>query len=169
MIFGCGVGVKIPDYEHVRATHPRAKSFLAKDAFEYAIQAIIYEIATKVIEIDKRARVAYVSDDSNKATRYTEVYTNWKVANPKTAKFMLGISHFDDEKWPGLQAADMAASTVKACFDEFLVMGETLTDFPLRRRFYRIATVGEKYLLSMLNHQSRRDAESIHHDGTTSV
>jgi len=113
-IVGFGIGVYIENYERVRQSHPRGKTFMAKDAFEYVLQSAIYETTKLIVEeSDGAAKVAFVSDLSNKAARYTQVFADWKEQNPKTAHHMLGISHFDDEKWAGLQAADMAASMVK--------------------------------------------------------
>jgi hypothetical protein len=39
-----GVGVKIPEYNRIRVSHPRAKHFLPKDAFAFVLQAVIYEL-----------------------------------------------------------------------------------------------------------------------------
>jgi hypothetical protein len=158
-LIGCGVGVRIPDYKEVRATHPRAKTFLGTDAFEYALQAIIYETNKSIKEHDRLAKVAFISDDSDLADRYTLVYNRWKAANPKSAKSMLGIDHADDRTSAGLQATDLAASTVKKVFDDFFLRGISDADYPMRKRFYRIANVGRKYLLTMLENQSVRDSE----------
>jgi hypothetical protein len=158
-LIGCGVGVRIPDYKEVRATHPRAKTFLGTDAFEYALQAIIYETNKSIKEHDRLAKVAFISDDSDLADRYTLVYNRWKAANPKSAKSMLGIDHADDRTSAGLQATDLAASTVKKVFEDFFLRGISDADHPMRKRFYRIANVGRKYLLTMLENQSVRDSE----------
>jgi hypothetical protein len=171
-IVGFGIGVYVENYERVRQSHPHGKTFMAKDAFEYVLQAAIYE-ATKLIveESDGAARVAFVSDLSNKARRYTEVFADWKVKNPKTARYMLGISHLDDEKWPGLQAADMAATTVKDVFSANLNKRQVdlETEFPLRNRFKKIGNIDEAYHLAMLNSQSIRESEIETNDGKRSI
>jgi hypothetical protein len=79
---------------------------------------------------------------------------------------MLGISHFDDEKWPGLQAADMGASMVKDVFAASRSRRPVLEEeFPLRSRFEHIGHCDETYHLSMLEAQSIRESEARTHDG----
>jgi Protein of unknown function (DUF3800) len=158
-LIGCGVGVGIQDYERIRASHRRGKTFMAKDAFEYVLQATIYEITKTIKENDPVAQVAFVSDDSNRAKTYAEVYTKWKNANPISARSMLGISHLDDKKWPGLQAADMGAASVKMVFEEYFSTGKKEMNFPLASRFYRMANIDEGYILAMLDNQSVRESE----------
>jgi Protein of unknown function (DUF3800) len=171
-LVGFGIGVYIEDYERVRQTHPRGKVFMPKDAFEYVLQSAIYETTKLIVqESDGAARVAFVSDLSNKAPRYTKVFADWKMKNPKTARYMLGISHENDEAWPGLQAADMAATTVKdvfaAALDKHRVFLEK--DFPLHKRFKKIGKIDEAYHLEMLRVQSIRESEVRSDDGKRSI
>jgi len=152
--------VKIPDYNRIRESHARAKHFAPKDAFVFVLQALIYELAKTVQEkFSAKARIAFISDDSTQADEYTRIYDDWKRWNPKTAKSMLGISHFDDKKYYGLQAADLAATTVKNVFEEHWETGSVPEEFPLQSRFWRIANVDEQYMLSVLDHQTLRDPE----------
>jgi len=94
-LIGFGIGVKIPDYNRIRESHPRAKHFAPKDAFVFVLQALIYELAKTVREeINSKARIAFISDDSTQADEYTRIYKDWKKWNPNTAKSMLGLAHF---------------------------------------------------------------------------
>jgi hypothetical protein len=159
-LIGFGVGVNIPEYNRIRDTHPRAKFFLPKDAFVFVLQSLIYELAKTVQEkINPKARVAFISDDSNRANEYSRIYRDWKRWNPNTAKAMLEISHLDDTKYYGLQAADLAATTVKEVYEQHWKAGKIKEQFPLHSRFWRIANVDEQYMLNVLDNQTLREPE----------
>lgn len=158
-VVAIGVSVDIPAYERVRATHPRAKYFLNSDAFSLALQNVIFQAAKAIKRVHEEARIAFVSDDSTSATRYTDIYTGFKRRNPIIAKSMLGISHLDDKEWAGLQAADMIASTTKKVVDHHNQHNEIDTDLPLFEKFCMVGNVDEDYLLTILNDQSLSDKE----------
>jgi len=149
-----GVGVMVGDYNKVKAAHPLGATHMASDVYEWTLQHTLMQTAAAIRKADDAARIAFVSDDSSRATRYTEVYTNFKVKNPKIAKHMLGIAHLDDKAWPGLQAADMVASAVKRVYDDQHRSGEVDPTTPLLSGFYRIGMVDEGYLLEIMNGQS---------------
>ncbi len=154
-----GIGVLVPDYEKVRETHPRGKVFMAKDVFEWALQNVISQAVAAIKKVDRTALIAFISDNSNKAPRYSEVFGNWKQRNPQSAELMLNITHIDDEKCPGLQAADMIASTTKKAFDNQFSTGQVDFNAPLLSEFWRIGIVNEDYLITVLDNQSLTDAE----------
>lgn len=126
-----GVGVLVEDYNKVKASHPLGSSHMASDVYEWTLQNVLMQTAQTARKVENNARIAFVSDGSNKASRYTEVYTNFKIKNPEIAKNMLGIAHLDDAAWPGLQAADMVASTVKRVYDDKTRSGEVDPATPL--------------------------------------
>jgi hypothetical protein len=72
----------------------------------------------------------------------------------------MGIAHLNDEHWPGLQAADMAAKVVKKVFENNRNSNSTLPvlpydpDLPLIDRFFRIDNITEEFNREMLSHQS---------------
>jgi hypothetical protein len=134
-IVALGVTVTIPDYERVRASHPRAKYFISSDAFDWALQSVIFESVKAIRRVDESARIAFVSDNSNRAARYSDIYSSFKRRNPIAARSMLEISHIDDEKCPGLQAADMIAATTKAVVDHHKETGEINKELPLFDQF----------------------------------
>jgi hypothetical protein len=154
-----GVGVHLPEYNRIRETHPRGKLFMAADAFEYILQELIYRTTKQIVELERDVEVAFISDKSNRSAVYELVYENWKKSNPKTAQSMLSISHEDDEKYYGLQAADMAASAVNRVYRAHLKDGKVPDEYPLSEVFWRIGRIDENYLLTMLGHQSRREGE----------
>lgn len=55
-LIGCGVGIRIPDYNEVRQSHPRAKTFRGTDAFEYALQEIVHQTTHAVRTYDSVPR-----------------------------------------------------------------------------------------------------------------
>ena len=158
-IVALGVTVNIPDYEGVRASHPRAKYFMSSDSFDWALQNVIFQSVKAIRRVDESARIAFISDKSNSAARYTDIYVSFKRRNPIAAQSMLGISHFDDKKWPGLQAADMIAATTKAVVDHHNETGEIKTEAPLFDKFFMVGNVNEAYLLSVLNDQTISNEE----------
>ena len=155
-----GAGVLVPEYRAVRDSHPRGKVFLAEDPFEFVLQLMIDRVAETIAGIDKKARVAFVSDDSSRAAVYAQGYTNWKERNPQTAKSMLGIAHLDDEKIYGLQAADMAASVVKGSYESLEETSGLFTGFPLESRFWRIEVHRKENLLNILEAQPLHPSET---------
>lgn len=154
-----GVGVLIPEYNRIREEHPRGKTFMAADAFEYILQELIYRTAKAIVDYALDVKISFTSDRSNRSKVYELVYEKWKNSNPTTAKSMLGISHEDDEKHYGLQAADMIASSVNRVYRSHLKDGTVPDDYPLNEVFWRIGRIDEDYLLTMLGHQSQRKSE----------
>jgi len=156
---GFGVGVLISDYERIRESHPRAKTFMAKDAFEYILQELVYRTSTGILAGDQDAKIAFISDLSGRSKVYELVYNKWKMSNPKTAKSMLAITHDDDKTHYGLQGADMIASVVNRIYRAHLKDGIIPEEYPLSSVMWRIGRIDEKYLLTMLGHQSVRPVE----------
>jgi hypothetical protein len=154
-----GVGVLVPEYNRIREEHPRGKTFMAADAFEYILQELVYRTAKTIVEYALDVKISFISDRSNRSPVYELVYEKWKKSNPTTAKSMLGISHEDDEKHYGLQAADMIASSVNRVYRSHLKDGTVPDDYPLNEVFWRIGRIDEDYLLKMLGHQSERKSE----------
>jgi len=154
-----GVGVLVPEYNRIREEHPRGKTFMAADAFEYILQELVYRTAKTIVEYALDVKISFISDSSNRSPVYELVYENWKKSNPTTAKSMLSIRHEDDEKNYGLQAADMIASSVNRVYRSHLEDGTVPDDYPLNEVFWRIGRIDEDYLLTMLEHQSQRASE----------
>lgn len=158
-LIGFGVGVLVPEYMRIRDSHPRGKIFMARDPFEYVLQELIYRTTKTIVEYRGDVEVSFVSDNSNRAPVYEAVYADWKKRNPNTAKSMLGITHEDDKRHFGLQAADMAASSVNAIYKSHVDDGSVPIEYALSERFWRIGRIDEKYLLDILEHQTPRNSE----------
>jgi hypothetical protein len=154
-----GAGVFVPEYRRIRETHPRGKLFMPEGPFGYVLQEVIYRTTKEMADHVNNVRVQFISDRSNKSKTYERVYAEWKNWNPKTAKSMLDITHEDDERSYGLQAADMAASTVNLIFRSHFETGVVPEEFALSERFWRICRINEKYLLDVLQHQTPRALE----------
>jgi hypothetical protein len=158
-IVALGITVTIPDYERVRASHARAKYFMSSDAFDWALQNVIFQSVKAIRRVDESARIAFISDSSYNAARYADIYASFKRRNPMAAQSMLGISHFDDKEWPGLQAADMIAATTKTVVDHHNKTGEINTEVPMFDKFFMVGNVNEAYLLDVLNDQTISNEE----------
>jgi len=118
-VVGLGVGVLIKDYNAIREAHPRAAEYFASDPYEGALQSFVFESAAAVRLVQPGDVIAYVSDDSNRADVYTRLYYEFKKKNPSIAPMLRGISHLDNTKWAGLQAADIVANMLNQEFKRF--------------------------------------------------
>jgi hypothetical protein len=99
--------------------------------------------------------VSYISDDSNRSSVYSAVYSDFKAKNPDIAQIMRGIAHLDDKKWPGLQAADLVAHIVNQVFKEQIALPEGQRNLrkvlpELQGSFFKIANVDKWYLCHVL-------------------
>jgi hypothetical protein len=99
----------------VRSSDPRAEAFFRPDAYEGALQSLVYECAFGVRRVSRESGtgengncIGYVSDDSNKSSIYSEVYSDFKAKNPAVAPIMRNLTHLDDRKWPGLAGGGLA-------------------------------------------------------------
>lgn len=160
-LIGFGVGVLVPVYRDVRESHPRGKTFMAEDPFEYILQELVYRTTKEIAENVGAVEVSFVSDRSNRSRSYENVYAEWKKWNPNTAVSMRAITHEDDEKHYGLQAADLAASSVNSLFRAHVDTGEVPQQYALSQRFWRIGNIDKRYLLKMLDHQTPRESERL--------
>jgi hypothetical protein len=150
-----GVGVLIPDFKLVRGADPRAAEFFRPDPYEGALQSIIYECAKAVQLVDSRHCVSYVSDNSNKSPTYSAIYSDFKKKNPEIASMMRNLVHLDDEKSPGLQAADLVAHVTNQVFKQEAaipaqgtLLRESLPE--LQPVFYKIATWNKWWMCHVL-------------------
>jgi hypothetical protein len=149
-----GVGVLVPDYEKVKASHRLGPTHMSTDVFEWTLQNTLMQTVAAINKVDNDARIAFISDQTNKASRYEAVFADFRKKNPRSAPSMFSLVHLDDKKSAGLQAADMISSVVKGVHDDRFDRGEINENAPLLSKFYRIATVDESYLLTVLNGQS---------------
>ncbi|MDE3148336.1 MAG: DUF3800 domain-containing protein [Acidobacteriota bacterium] len=158
-LIGFGAGVLVPEYQRIRDSHPRGKYFMPKSPFGYVLQEVIYRTTKELARYVGNLKVQFISDRSNRSSEYERVYADWKRWNPETAMSMLALTHEDDKRHYGLQAADVAASTVNLIFRSHVETGTVPKEYALSERFWRIGRIDEKYLLSVLEHQTPREAE----------
>jgi hypothetical protein len=130
-----GVGVLVPDYDKVKASHRLGPTHMSTDVFEWTLQSILMQTVATINKVDKDARIAFISDQTNKALRYESVFSDFKKKNPRSAPSMLSLVHLDDEKSAGLQAADMISSVVKGVYDDRFNRGEINENTPLLGEF----------------------------------
>jgi hypothetical protein len=145
----CGVGVLVPEYRRVRNTHPRGPECLAQDPFEYVLQEVMQTVTFGVVQRDPQIKFAFIFDQGSKMETYAKIYANWREKNPQTAKSVKSFGWDDDEAVYGLQAADMAASSVKVCYED----RDKDEEPPLELAFWRIQIQRETNLVKMLDTQ----------------
>jgi hypothetical protein len=161
-LIAIGTGVLVEDFNLVRNCDSRAADFFRPDPYEAALQSLVYECAKAVRWISREDKlgdnghcVGYVSDDSDLASTYTAVYTDFRKKNPDIGQIMRGIAHLDDKKWAGLQAADMIAHSCNQVFKETVkipederVLRQSLPEF--QKTFFKIAHMDKWYMCSIL-------------------
>jgi Protein of unknown function (DUF3800) len=157
-----GMGVLVEDFNLVRNADPRAANFFREDPYEGALQSVVYECAKATRKVsradglgDNGHCVGYISDLSEQAPIYTEIYRDFVKKNPDIGQIMRGITHLDDKKWPALQAADMVAHITNQVFKQLIAVPEDeralLKSLPeLQRNFFKIAHMDKWYMCSIL-------------------
>jgi len=112
------LALRVPDYERVRNESEKAKKYLDKDPWAYLIQELAFDAASKIVEFDPKAHVAFVAGPHEKKAQYEMFYEGFKAKNPNIAKHLLGLIHGDFRELYSLQAADLIASEAKKCWEE---------------------------------------------------
>lgn len=154
-VVGIAVAVLIEDLKLVRAAHPTAAELFREDPYEHALQQVVFETAKAVKRVDDNHCVGFIADDTEHADRYEMVYREFKKNNPIIAQNMRGLTHLDDKKWAGLQAADLIAHFANQVIKDLVKTPEDertlVEDIPdLKKTFYRIAYVNKYYLCGAL-------------------
>lgn len=148
------LALSIPEYREVRATAPNAKLFLDEDPWIYLLQEVVFDTARIITEVDSRAKVAFLSDSSEKAVRYTEFYLGFKKKNLVIAERMVGLTHGEDGLYYALQAADLIAAEGKKCYDLIFDPATTARDVPLPEKFTTIATIPKDRIAAVIANQA---------------
>lgn len=105
-------------------------------------------------EVDPKAEVAFLSDSSEKAVRYTEFYLGFKKKNPVIAKRMVGIAHSDEEHCYAIQSADLIAAEAKKCYDVIFETGKKVREVPLLEKFTMVATIPRDRIEGVIANQA---------------
>lgn len=159
-LVGYGVGVFVPEYTKLRLSHPRGSIFLSADPFEFVLQNLVFEAARAISERQEDVRISFTSDSSNRSKMYRRIFDQWKKHNPRTARFMLDIVHAEDKENYGLQAADMAASSVNRVFRAYGLQNSVPSDYRLSNRFWKISNLDAAYILKVLDSQAQSRVDS---------
>jgi hypothetical protein len=154
-VVGTAIAVMVDDYNIIRDAHPRAAELFPKDPYEGGISSVFMEGIRTVRSLGKVNRVAFFSDDSNKAPVYTEIYNRFKARYKKQAKYLLGLRHLNDEIFSPLQAADLVASSAKKIIEKIADIPygnrpivEELPDF--KNTFYKVSHWDLRYMCGVL-------------------
>lgn len=156
-----GLALSIPDYLEVRSSALNAKRFLDKDPWIYLLQEVAFDTARRIEQIDPKASVAFVSDDSNNARRYTEFYISFKKKNPRIAKRMSGITHANSEVCYPVQAADLIAAEAKKCCAVIFQSGKIPKEIRLLGKFATIATIPKSRISELMAKQAINRADGL--------
>jgi hypothetical protein len=147
-----GVGVVIPldDYGRV-CERPEAQDVFVADPYRRALEGVLLDAVKLIRQKSGQNVVAFVHDDDQDFDRLRQIYNEFKILNPKTAKFMAGFQSLDDKLHPPLQMADMMANLTLGVGLEWLETGRTpskLKEMEENIRF--IGAWNEHYMLSLL-------------------
>lgn len=153
-VVALGVGVLVPDYQRVKASHRLGSTHMADDVFECALQHVIMQSIEAIKRIDRQPQVTFIYDRTNRENQYKKVYESFKSRNPDAALALNGFDQRYDQKIPALQASDMIASAVKDAFQQREVSNDAALDMPLLPAFYRIVVVNRDYIIAVLDSQS---------------
>ncbi len=153
-VTGVAVGVLVPDYAEVLAM-PEAQGKLNPDPSELAFQSVMFECAKAVRKIGANNKVTFVCDNSTRADRLSAIYREYREKNPKTAKMIGGLTHLDDKECPPLQAADLMAHLAHDLLLDKINSGNNPQLQELRGSVRLVAYLDKKYILSVLEAQTK--------------
>lgn len=126
-VMGVAAAIPIDLYNKFRETVPCAKDVFGKDAFEGALQSLI----ARCVRISKRnfggTHLSFVCDQSESAPRILEVFGKLKQRDRDISEMAEGLVHWDDKKFPPLQAADLMAHLAREYFMGWLSDPNTVT------------------------------------------
>ncbi len=122
-ILGVGLAVPVDDYNKVCA-RPEAKGVFPGNLYQRALEGVLLEAVRLAHKLTgPNTRVAFVHDDGPDSAQLKAVYNGFKIANPKTAKSMVGFLPLCDKEHPPLQLADMVANFTLGVGLEWLTNG----------------------------------------------
>ena len=137
-VMGVAAAIPLDLYNKFRETVPGAKDVFGKDAFDGALQSLI----ARCVRISKRefngTHLSFVCDQSNSAPRILEVFRKLKQSDTDIAEIAEGLVHWDDKKFPPLQAADLMAHLAREYFMGWLADPNTVTLKRLQDSVYNI-------------------------------
>jgi hypothetical protein len=120
-ITGFSVTVDVDAWNRVKSDHPNPK-VIEENPYKTALQELIYVIAKQLRH--KQHKIRFVCDHDNRASIYQQVYSNFRLKNPETAKKIArSLSFAHDEDSYGIQAADLIAHAINQTHQQYGLSG----------------------------------------------
>jgi hypothetical protein len=163
-IQGVGVGIPIHDYDKV-CSRPEADDFFPADPYRRALEGVLFETVKAARQKSGNHMVTFIHDDGENCDVLRNYYNQFKLANPKTAKFMAGFQSLDDKKHPPLQLADMVANRSLEHGLEWLSNGRNPSLLKeMADNVHHFGVWDEHYMLSILKRNLKRFRKPIPSD-----
>lgn len=161
---GIGMAIPIHIYNSVRS-RPEATDVLMGFPYSHAMGSIMLKTVQAIKQIPGRNMVAFVHDEGSDFPELFDSYKSFRIANPRTAKFMAGFQPLDDKVHPPLQMADMIANLTLELGSEWIDNGhkrETLDR--MAENIESIHIWDTHYTLSVLKRELMRYGKPIPDD-----
>jgi hypothetical protein len=120
-ITGFSVTVDVEAWKRVKLDHPRPK-VIEENPYKTALQELIFVIA-KQLQAEQH-KIRFVCDHDERADVYQQVYSNFRLKNPETAKKIArSLLFVQDEASYGIQAADLIAHAINQAHQKYGLSG----------------------------------------------
>lgn len=152
-IGGIGAVIPVPVFNEVAAM-PEFKERLERlKPYQLALYLVFLYSVEQINTVPGHHKIAFVHDEGDDCAFIEASYFAFKKTNPKTAKYMAGISCLDDKTHPPLQCADMVANTVCNFAQEWQKSPTDTTLKRLRKSILQIRVWEKDSLVSILRKQ----------------
>ena len=163
-ILGVAIAVKVEDYRKV-ILRPEASGVFDENPYHRALESLMFEIPKRLRKyVSGHNMVAFTHDDGDDSPRLLDLYRDFRVKNPRTAKMLGGLSFLDDKVHSPLQMADMQANNILGSTLEWLESGGSSLNPDTLEMTDNLALCGvwdERYMLSVLKSHLVRSGKSI--------
>jgi hypothetical protein len=161
LIRGIGITIPVSDYNEVCAL-PEAQGVIYGNPYHRALESVMFETTKMINRHPGKHMVAFVHDSGPDFDELRAVYENFKINNPKTAKFLGGFIPLDDKQHPPLQAADMIANYTLSIGDKWLESDRSqLTKIEMQKNINILGVWEKHYILSVLKRNLPRHGKPI--------
>ena len=125
--------VPLSAYARFRTLHEEAARIFPEDPYRRTFDGVMLPICRLVLRDDPEGFISFIYDkDIMREEKLREEYGSFKEKNPNCASVMRSLAQLDDELWPGLQIADLAANVATQEIRENLTGWDGIT--PTQRR-----------------------------------
>jgi hypothetical protein len=161
-IKGIGIVIPVEDYERVCA-RPEGNDFFAAKSYRRALEGVFDLMARSVETLPGKHVVAYVHDSGSDFDELRSYYEEYKVLNPRHAKYMGAFVPLDDKQHPPLQMADAIANYMQGKGVQWLQSRETIREV-VPFNVHHMGVWTEHFMLSILKRNLMRLGRPIPED-----